>query len=125
MLVSFAAAMSILIAVVGLYGMLAFQVAQRTREIGVRMVVGAKPADIFRSVLSEGVQVAGGGVVVGIAGAVVATRALESLLYGVRPAEPLILAGVSLLLLLTVLAACYLPARAATRVEPVKALRCD
>jgi ABC-type antimicrobial peptide transport system permease subunit len=107
----------------GLYGVLSYLVAQRRREIGVRMAVGARPADIAALVGRRGLAMAGLGVVLGLAGALALTRMLSSLLYDVRPHDPATLAGVSVLLLAVALGSSAVPAGRAARVDPMKALR--
>ena len=105
------------------YGVIAYSVAQRTHEIGVRMALGAARIDVLRLVVTEGLAIGGAGVVLGLAAAGVLTRVMAGLLFSVAPRDPLtFLAGGSLLLMVAV-AASYIPARRATRVEPVAALR--
>jgi putative ABC transport system permease protein len=107
----------------GIYGVASFMVTQRVQEIGVRMALGAEPRQILLLFVQQGMLIAAGGLVVGLAGALVLTRFLRTLLFGVTPADPLTLAGTSLLLLVVAGLACYLPARRATRVDPMTALR--
>jgi len=102
---------------------LSYSIAQRTREIGLRVALGAQQRDVLRLVVGQGIALAIVGAVAGIAGALGLTRYLQSLLYGVRPTDPLTFAGVAILLALVSLAACYIPARRATRVDPLAALR--
>jgi ABC-type antimicrobial peptide transport system permease subunit len=109
----------------GIYGVLSFTTGQRTREIGVRMALGADAASIRQMILGEGAAVIGIGVAVGLAGALVATRFLQTLLFEIRPGDPLTLVSVSALLSIVGLAACYLPARRATRIDPLVALRTE
>ncbi len=117
------AAVALALACVGLFGVMGYLVSQRTREIGVRLALGARPRDIFALVVGHGLLLAGVGAAIGVTGALWLTRALESLLYGVTPTDPVALAG-SVALLLTVSAvACYVPARRAMRVDPMEALR--
>lgn len=99
--------------------------SQRTREIGVRVALGARPADVARLVVGEGLRLLGLGVVLGLAVAVAATRALGSMLYGVSPADPLTFAAIALLLAGVAPLASYLPARRALRVDPTEALRAE
>jgi putative ABC transport system permease protein len=108
---------------VGIYGVMSYSVAQRTNEFGIRMTFGAQRGDMFALVLKQGLGVAAIGGVVGIAAAAGATRLLSSLLFGVRPGDPLTLVAVSVILLACALIACYIPARRATRVDPMVALR--
>jgi predicted permease len=116
-------ALSLLLACVGLYGLLSYEVARRTREIGVRMALGARPSDVLRFIVGQGIALSAAGAMLGILGALGVTRYLASLLYGVRPFDPLTFLSVALLLALVAFAACYIPARRASRVDPVVALR--
>jgi predicted permease len=120
---SFFAVLALVLACTGIYGLLSFEVARRTREIGVRMALGARRMDTIRLVLSQGLALALAGVAIGVPASMAVRRLFSEMLYGVRPIDPLTLAGVSLLLLMVALAACYLPARRATRVDPLVALR--
>jgi len=120
---SFFGGLSLLLACVGLYGLLSYEVTRRTREIGVRMALGAKPPDILRFVVGQGVGLSVVGTVLGILGALGATPYLASLLYGVRPVDPFTFVIVAVLLGLVALAACYIPARRASHVDPIVALR--
>jgi predicted permease len=122
-LVASFAALALLLAAVGIYAVLAYSVARRTHEIGVRVALGAKRADVLRLVLGQSLSVTLIGIVFGITGALALTHFLQSLLYEVRPTDPLTFATVLLLLLGVALAASYLPARRATRVDPLVALR--
>jgi len=115
--------LALLLACLGLYGIAAYSVATRTREIGIRMALGARPDDVHRMVIGQGMRLALTGIVVGLAGAFVASRVLASLLFGIGGADSLNYAGVSMLLILVALAACYIPARRAARVGPMIALR--
>jgi predicted permease len=119
------AAVAMALAALGIYGVVAYAVAQRTREIGIRMALGATTNGILRLVLGYGVRVTLVGVVVGLTGSFVVTRVLRSILFGTSATDPLVFATVSLLLGAVAIAACYAPARRATRVEPVVALRHD
>jgi predicted permease len=116
---------ALFLAAVGIYGVLAYMVAQRTREIGIRMAMGSTPQGIFQLIFREGVLILAIGFVLGLSGALSLERYVQSLLYGVRPLEPAVLAPVLLLLALVTLAACSIPARRATRVDPITALRCE
>jgi ABC-type antimicrobial peptide transport system permease subunit len=109
----------------GIYGIISFTTAQRTREIGLRMALGADGPMIRRMVLREGSTVIGLGLVVGLAGAIAGSRFLQKLLFEVRPSDPLTIAVVCVLLGAVGVAACYVPARRATRVDPLVALRVD
>ena len=120
---SFFGALSLLLACLGLYGLLSYEVSRRTREIGVRMALGARPSDVLRFIVRQGVGLSAVGAALGILGALGATRYLASLLYGVRPFDPVTFLSVALLLGLVALAACYIPARRAMHVDPMVALR--
>ena len=123
MLLSIFGGLALVLASVGIYGVIAFAVTQRTREIGVRMALGARPGDVLRMVLKEGLKLVAVGVMLGIGAALMLTRLLEDMVYGVKVRDPLIFALVNLLLVVVSLAACYVPARRATRVDPLEALR--
>jgi putative ABC transport system permease protein len=114
---------ALLLAAAGIYGVMAYTVARRTRELGVRMALGATPSDVLRLVLGQGLWTTARGVVIGTAGTFALTRLISSLLFGVSPFDPLTLGGVVLLLAAVSLLACWLPARKATRVDPLAALR--
>ena len=117
------AAIALLMAALGLYGVLAFSVSQRTGEIGIRMALGARPADILNLVLRQGVLLLATGLVLGLAGALAVTRLLTSLLSGVSATDPATFLAVGGILLAVAMLACYVPARRAARVEPMAALR--
>jgi putative ABC transport system permease protein len=116
-------ALALVLAAAGIFGVMAHLVALRTSEIGVRMTLGALPANVLRLVLTEGLLQAAAGLIIGLAGAVFLMRSLGALLYGVGPADPLTLAGVAAILLATATLACLVPARRAMRVDPISALR--
>jgi ABC-type antimicrobial peptide transport system permease subunit len=115
--------LSLLLASIGLYGLLAYEVTNATREIGIRVALGAPLAEVLRGVVRHGVTLTAIGVAIGIGAALAVTRLLGSMLFDVKPSDPLTLAGVTGLLLLVALAACYIPARRAARVNPLVALR--
>jgi putative ABC transport system permease protein len=116
------AAVALFLAVVGIYGALAYTVTQRTREIGIRMAMGSDPAHVFRAVVAQGLGVTGAGLVIGGAAAYFLTRLIESLLFGVTATDLRVIAVVALVLAVVAAAACTIPARRATRVNPVEAL---
>jgi len=117
------AALALILAAIGLYSVLAYLVTQRTREIGIRMALGAQQADVLQMVMGHGSQLTAAGVALGAGGAFALTRFLKSLLFGVTTKDPVTLVGVVVMLALVALAACYIPARRAMRVEPMAALR--
>lgn len=122
-LLSVFAGLALLLATIGIYGVVAYSVALRTHEIGVRVALGAKHRDILQLVLTRGMALAGLGVVLGIGGALALTRLLERYLYGVKPTDPVAFAATTLLLLAVAMLACCIPARRAARVDPLIALR--
>ncbi len=122
-LAGFFGLLALILACIGLYGLLSYEVSRRTREIGIRMALGAQPEGVLRLVLRQGIALAAVGAVVGIGVALSVTRYLASMLYGVQPKDPLTLAAVTALLIGIAVAACYIPARRATRVDPITALR--
>jgi ABC-type antimicrobial peptide transport system permease subunit len=116
------AGVALFLSVVGLYGALAYTVAQRTREIGIRIAMGSAPQDVFQSVVRQGLGVTGLGLLLGAGGALLLTRVVQSLLFGVQATDPRVMIAVALLLAVVGLAACAIPARRATTVNPVEAL---
>jgi putative ABC transport system permease protein len=123
LLLSIFGGLALVLASVGIYGVISFAVSQRTREIGVRMALGARPTDVVQMILTEGLKLVAVGVVLGTAAALLLTRLLEGMVYGVSMRDPFIFALVNLLMATVSLAACYVPARRAMRVDPLVALR--
>jgi predicted permease len=117
------AAIALVLATIGIYGVVSYFVAQRTHEIGIRVALGAAPSDILRLVLGQGAVMIAVGLALGVAGSLVLTRYLAELLYSVGPVDPLTILSVAVLLILVALAACYFPAKRATRLDPMTALR--
>jgi macrolide transport system ATP-binding/permease protein len=117
------AALALLLAAIGLYGSLSYAVSRRTRELGVRMAIGAAARDVRGLVLSQGMRLVTIGLVIGVLGAMGATRLIAGMLFGVQPTDPLTFVAVVLLLALVAMLACYVPARRATRIDPMEALR--
>jgi putative ABC transport system permease protein len=122
-LIGILAMLALVLAAVGVYGVMSYTVTQRTSEIGIRVTLGAQPQDVFRIIVGEGLRLALFGVGVGLVAALVLTRLLRSFLFGISAYDPLTFIGVSVLLTLVAVAASYLPARRATRVDPMIALR--
>jgi ABC-type antimicrobial peptide transport system permease subunit len=117
------AGFALLLAAIGTYGVLSYVVTQQRREIGIRMALGAERALVLRSVMGHGLKLTTVGVVAGLAGALVLTRLMETLLFGVRPSDPATLAGVVLIITTVATAASLVPALRATRVDPIVALK--
>jgi putative ABC transport system permease protein len=119
------AALALLLTLVGLYGVLAYSVSRRTREIGIRMALGAQRGDVLRLVLNEGLRAATVGIAAGVLGALAVVRVMGNLLYGITPTDPVTFVATSLLLGAVALLACWVPARRAAKVHPMEALRCE
>jgi putative ABC transport system permease protein len=122
-LIGFFGIVALLLATAGVFGVMAYSVSRRTREIGVRVALGAGSADVLRMILGQGLRTIFIGVAIGIAGSLALTRTVESLLFGVTATDPLTFAAVTLLLVSAALLACFIPARRATKVDPLVALR--
>jgi putative ABC transport system permease protein len=118
-------AVSLLLAAVGLYSVRSYAISQRTNEIGIRMAMGAQPRDVLAMVVRQGMVLTAAGLAAGLAAALAATRLLSGMLVNVSANDPMILAGAALFLGLMALLASYLPARRATKVDPIAALRCQ
>jgi len=122
-LIAFFGMVALLLATAGVFGVMAYSASRRTREIGVRVALGARSTDVLTMILSQGMRTIGIGVLIGLAGSVAITRSLSSLLFGVTATDPLTFAAVIALLIATALLACYIPAKRATKVDPMVALR--
>ena len=119
------AALALLLSAVGLYGVVAFAVRQRTQEFGIRMALGARPGNVALLVLQQGLRLTGVGAIIGIPAAIAGSKLLKSLLYGVSATDPAVFAGVAALVTVVALAACWIPAWRATQVAPAEALRAE
>ena len=119
------AVVALVLAAVGIYGVISYAVSRRTHEIGVRVALGASPATVVRLVIGQGMRVVAVGVAIGLAGSLVASRLMTKLVYGVSVTDPLTYAGVAVLLAAVALVASYIPAWRATRIDPLVAMRND
>ena len=119
------AALALVLAAIGVYGVISYSVAQRTHEIGIRMALGAEPRDVLGLVVNQGLRLTLIGLALGLASALVMTRVMKSMLFDVSTTDPAIFAGIAGIMFMVALLACYLPARRATRVDPLVALRCE
>jgi len=119
------AAVALSLAAVGLYGVVSYAVSQRTREIGIRMAFGARRSDVMMMVIGQGMKLAGAGILIGLGGALALTRFMETLVLGASSTDPLTYATIASLLIFVSFIACYLPARRATKVDPMIALRSE
>ena len=122
-LIAFFGIVALLLATAGVFGVMAYSVSRRTREIGVRVALGARSRDVLTMILNQGVRTIVIGIAIGLAGSFALTRTLSSLLFGVTATDPLTFAAVIALLISAALLACYIPARRATKVDPMVALR--
>jgi ABC-type antimicrobial peptide transport system permease subunit len=123
MLLGSFAGVALLLALVGIYGVISYSVAQRTHELGIRRALGAQHADILRLIMGQGLGLAAAGIAIGIGGALALTQVMQSLLFHVNATDPATFGAIALLFLIVALAASYIPARRATRVDPMAALR--
>jgi putative ABC transport system permease protein len=117
--------LALLLAAVGLYGVMSFAVSKRTRELGIRLALGAQRGEILGLVLKEGMMLVGIGIAVGLTTAFLVTRLLASFLYGISAMDAFTFTGIPLILTMVALAACYMPARRAMKVDPILALRSE
>jgi putative ABC transport system permease protein len=125
LLLAIFAAVAMALAATGIYSVISYSVTQRTQEVGVRMALGARPGDVIRLILKQGLTLTLIGVAAGVLGAIAAARVMSGLLYGVTATDPATFVAISLLLAIVAMLACYLPARRAAKVEPMAALRCE
>ncbi|HEV2664257.1 MAG TPA: FtsX-like permease family protein, partial [Blastocatellia bacterium] len=125
LLLSLFAGLALLLTAIGLYGLMAYSVIQRAQEIGIRIALGAQTGDVLKMVLRQGLKLTALGLLIGLATAYALTRYMQSLLFGVKAADPLTFAAIALLLIAVALVACWIPARRATNVDPMVALRAE
>jgi putative ABC transport system permease protein len=119
------AGLALLLTAIGLYGVMAYSVIQRTQEIGIRIALGAQTGNVLKMVLRQGLKLTALGLALGLAAAYALTRYMQSMLFGVKPADPVTFAAIALLVIVVAIAACWIPARRATKVDPIVALRSE
>jgi putative ABC transport system permease protein len=124
-LLAISASLALILAAIGIYGVIAYSVTQRVKEIGVRMALGAQSHDVIKLIISQGMKPALRGVVIGVGSALALTRWMKGFLFGVSATDPMTFATIALLLSAVALLACWIPARRATKVDPLQALRHD
>ena len=125
LLLSLFATLALIQALIGIYGVMSYAVTQRRQELGIRMALGARPGDILSLVLRRGMKLTLIGMALGLIGAVASTRLLRDMLFGIKPVDPLTFAAMTLLLMCISVVACFLPARRATKVDPMNVLRSE